>query len=126
MAQVKMMAGIESISGKLGNYCFRTMKGTGKVYMHQLPSKGERLLANVKKSHPKFAWVGFFLYLCSGNDHENRFTMSCLQVLLAIIFPPLAVVDRGCGSVLIVFLLTLCGWVPGVIAALIILNKNEY
>lgn len=51
--------------------------------------------------------------------------MSCLQVLFAIIFPPLAVVDRGCGSVLIVLLLTLIGWVPGVLAALIILNKNE-
>jgi uncharacterized membrane protein YqaE (UPF0057 family) len=51
--------------------------------------------------------------------------MSCLQVLLAVIFPPLAVLDRGCGSVLIVFLLTCVGWVPGVIAALVILNKNE-
>ena len=51
--------------------------------------------------------------------------MSCLQVLLAIIFPPLAVIDRGCGSMLIVFLLTLCGWIPGVIGALIILNKNK-
>ena len=51
--------------------------------------------------------------------------MSCLQVLLAIIFPPLAVIDRGCGSVLIVLLLTLCGWIPGVIGALIILNKNS-
>ncbi|MBR4704575.1 MAG: YqaE/Pmp3 family membrane protein [Paludibacteraceae bacterium] len=51
--------------------------------------------------------------------------MSCLQVLLAIIFPPLAVLDRGCGSIVIVTLLTLCGWVPGVIAALIILNKNQ-
>ena len=51
--------------------------------------------------------------------------MSCLQVILAIIFPPLAVIDRGCGSMLIVLLLTLCGWVRGVIAALIILNKNK-
>ena len=51
--------------------------------------------------------------------------MSCLQVILAIIFPPLAVIDRGCGSMLIVFLLTLVGWVPGSIAALIILNKNK-
>ncbi|MCR4965213.1 MAG: YqaE/Pmp3 family membrane protein [Bacteroidales bacterium] len=50
--------------------------------------------------------------------------MSCLRVLLAIIFPPLAVVDCGCGSFLIVTILTCCGWVPGVIAALIILNKN--
>ena len=51
--------------------------------------------------------------------------MSIFRVILSIIFPPLAVLDRGCGSVLIVFLLTLCGWVPGVIAALVILNKNE-
>ena len=51
--------------------------------------------------------------------------MSCLQVLLTVIFPPLAVIDRGCGSVLIVFLLTCLGWVPGVIGALIILNKNN-
>ena len=49
--------------------------------------------------------------------------MSLIRVILAIIFPPLAVIDRGCGSMLIVFLLTLCGWVPGVIAALIILNN---
>lgn len=51
--------------------------------------------------------------------------MSFLRVLLSILFPPLAVYDRGCGSMLIVFLLTLCGWVPGVIAALIILNKSK-
>lgn len=51
--------------------------------------------------------------------------MSVLRVILAIIFPPLAVIDRGCGSFLIVFILTLLGWIPGVIAALIILNKKE-
>ena len=49
--------------------------------------------------------------------------MSCLRVLLAIIFPPLAVLDQGCGSILIVMILTCFGWVPGVLAALIILNK---
>lgn len=51
--------------------------------------------------------------------------MSFIRVLLAIIFPPLAVVDKGCGSFLIVFILTCLGWIPGVIGALIILNKNE-
>ncbi|MBQ8761254.1 MAG: YqaE/Pmp3 family membrane protein [Bacteroidales bacterium] len=50
--------------------------------------------------------------------------MSLFRVILSIIFPPLAVIDCGCGSVLIVFLLTLCGWIPGVIGALVILNKN--
>ncbi|PKO97111.1 MAG: YqaE/Pmp3 family membrane protein [Bacteroidetes bacterium HGW-Bacteroidetes-7] len=52
--------------------------------------------------------------------------MSFLRVLVCILFPPLAVIDYGCGSVLIVFLLTLAGWVPGVIAALIIVNRNRY
>lgn len=51
--------------------------------------------------------------------------MSLIRVIFSIIFPPLAVIDKGCGSVLIVFILTLCGWIPGVIGALIILNKQE-
>lgn len=49
--------------------------------------------------------------------------MSLFRVLLSIIFPPLAVLDKGCGSVLIVLLLTCAGWTPGVIGALVILNK---
>jgi len=48
--------------------------------------------------------------------------MSFWRVLIAIFFPPLSILDKG-GSVLIVLLLTLCGWVPGVIAALVILNN---
>jgi uncharacterized membrane protein YqaE (UPF0057 family) len=51
--------------------------------------------------------------------------MSLLRVILAIIFPPLAVVDKGCGSFLITLILTLCGWIPGVIAALIIVNEKK-
>lgn len=51
--------------------------------------------------------------------------MSFIRVILSIIFPPLAVIDKGCGLVLIVFILTLCGWIPGVIGALIILNKQN-
>jgi uncharacterized membrane protein YqaE (UPF0057 family) len=50
--------------------------------------------------------------------------MSLLRVILSIIFPPLAVLDKGCGSILIVLLLTCAGWIPGVIGALVILNKN--
>lgn len=46
--------------------------------------------------------------------------MGCLRAILCIVFPPLAVLDRGCGTVLIVFALTLAGWVPGAVAALIL------
>lgn len=51
--------------------------------------------------------------------------MNIFRVILAIIFPPLAVIDQGCGSIIITLLLTICGWVPGVIAALVILNKAD-
>jgi uncharacterized membrane protein YqaE (UPF0057 family) len=51
--------------------------------------------------------------------------MSIWRVLLSILFPPLAVIDKGCGSILIVLILTFCGWIPGVIAALIIINNPK-
>ena len=50
--------------------------------------------------------------------------MGFFRALLAIILPPLAVLDKGCGSILIVTLLTLCGWIPGIIAALVINNRQ--
>ncbi len=46
--------------------------------------------------------------------------MSLFRALLCIVFPPLAVLDRGCGTVVIVTLLTLAGWAPGAIAALLL------
>ncbi|MCK5639132.1 MAG: YqaE/Pmp3 family membrane protein [Flavobacteriaceae bacterium] len=52
--------------------------------------------------------------------------MSFWRVLLSILLPPLAVLDKGCGSIIIVLLLTFAGWVPGVIAALVILNNPKY
>jgi len=52
--------------------------------------------------------------------------MSLWRVILEIVFPPLAILDKGCGSILIVFILTLLGWIPGVIAALVILNNPKY
>ena len=50
--------------------------------------------------------------------------MSCLRAILCIIFPPLAVLDKGCGSVILVTALTLCAWVPGVIGAILICSKK--
>lgn len=51
--------------------------------------------------------------------------MSCFRVILCIIFPPLAVLDKGCGSIVITTILTLFGWIPGVIAALVINNQPQ-
>jgi uncharacterized membrane protein YqaE (UPF0057 family) len=51
--------------------------------------------------------------------------MGFLRVLLCIIFPPLSVLDQGCGSIMLVSILTICGWVPGVIAALVIVTRKD-
>lgn len=51
--------------------------------------------------------------------------MSVPRAILCILLPPLAVLDKGCGSVLLVAILTLIGWVPGIVGALIICLKKE-
>ena len=51
--------------------------------------------------------------------------MGCGRTLLCIILPPLAVLDKGCGSIVLISLLTLAGWVPGVIGALVINNRAK-
>lgn len=51
--------------------------------------------------------------------------MGCFRVLLCIIFPPLAVLDKGCGTLVLVSILTLCGWVPGAIGALVVCSQDK-
>ena len=46
--------------------------------------------------------------------------MGCLRAILCVLFPPLSVIDRGCGALIIVTILTITGWLPGVFAALFI------
>jgi uncharacterized membrane protein YqaE (UPF0057 family) len=46
--------------------------------------------------------------------------MGWLRAILCFVMPPLAVIDRGCGTFVIVTILTILGWIPGVIAALVI------
>lgn len=43
MARVTFPMGIEKISGRVGNVCFRTMKATGKVYVGRMP-EGRRTM----------------------------------------------------------------------------------
>ena len=51
--------------------------------------------------------------------------MGLFRVLICLFCPPLAVLDKGCGSIIIVAVLTGVGWVPGVIAALVICNSED-
>ncbi len=57
----------------------------------------------------------------SGND----FFVLLVRYLLCLIFPPLAVFDKGCGTMLLVLLFTLFGWLPGTILAFLICFKDK-
>ena len=57
--------------------------------------------------------------------YNNFAFMNITRVILCVIFPPLAVIDKGCGSILIVSILTIAGWVPGIVGALLILNRDD-
>ena len=48
-----------------------------------------------------------------------------LRYLLYLIFPPLAVVDKGCGTIMLVLLFTLFGWLPGAILAFLICIRDR-
>ena len=52
------------------------------------------------------------------------FLMGILRAIVCILLPPLAVIDKGIGSFLIVLVLTLCGWIPGVIGAMVICTRT--
>ena len=50
--------------------------------------------------------------------------MSLIRGIACLLFPPLAVIDKGCGSILIVFVLSVLGWLPGVIAAVVFCMRD--
>lgn len=53
-------------------------------------------------------------------------TSKLLRLGLAFLLPPVAVLDKGCGAVVLVMILTIAGWLPGVVlAALMILTEDH-
>jgi uncharacterized membrane protein YqaE (UPF0057 family) len=55
----------------------------------------------------------------------NDLLVMIIRYLLCLVFPPLAVFDKGCGTMLLVFLFTLFGWLPGTILAFLICLKDK-
>ena len=48
-----------------------------------------------------------------------------IRIILCIIFPPLAVIDKGIKIILLVLLLTCFGWIPGSIVALYLCYSDK-
>lgn len=51
--------------------------------------------------------------------------MGFWRAVICILLPPLAVLDKGCGSILLVTVLTILGWIPGIIGAMVICTRRE-
>ena len=67
----------------------------------------------------------YYVTLAKGKCPVYGVVMGLMRVLICLFCPPLAVLDKGCGSFLIVLILTGAGWVPGTIAALVICNNSD-
>lgn len=70
------------------------------------------------------ALTSFLCYICftSSDPHadKNLHNSDIFKIILAVILPPLGVfLERGCGSDLLInILLTVLGYIPGIIHAL--------
>jgi uncharacterized membrane protein YqaE (UPF0057 family) len=51
--------------------------------------------------------------------------MDIRRLTLAFVMPPAAVMNKEAGTIMLTGLLTLLGWVPGVVAALVMINQEE-
>ncbi len=51
--------------------------------------------------------------------------MDIRRLILAVILPPAAVMNKEAGTIMLTGLLTLLGWVPGVVAAFVMIAQEQ-
>lgn len=51
--------------------------------------------------------------------------MDIRRLILAFILPPAAVMNKEAGTIMLTGILTLWGWIPGVIAALVMISQEQ-
>ena len=51
--------------------------------------------------------------------------MDIRRLVLAFVLPPAAVMNKEAGTIMLTGILTVLGWVPGVVAALIMIGQEQ-
>lgn len=51
--------------------------------------------------------------------------MDIRRLILAFIMPPAAVMNKEAGTIMLTGILTLWGWIPGVVAALVMISQEQ-
>jgi uncharacterized membrane protein YqaE (UPF0057 family) len=51
--------------------------------------------------------------------------MDIRRLILAFILPPAAVMNKEAGTIMLTGMLTLWGWIPGVVAALVMISQEQ-
>lgn len=64
---------------------------------------------------------------CTGLGWPARYTgnVNPLRAIVCCVIPPLGVLDRGPKAIVITTILTVLGWVPGVITALVLASQPK-
>ena len=109
--------------------CCRKVNGYWKLHLHCKLSTGGGSFVSFLDKNTKMVRMN---RKAAMSDSDNKKTtgkdtsVRIIRYLLYIIFPPLAVTNRGCATMTVVLLLTLLGWFPGVFFAfLICLNDRN-
>ena len=59
----------------------------------------------------------------SAFGYDGLGLMPWYRVVLAIVCPPLSIVDKGLKAIILTCVLTFLGWVPGVVCALVYASR---
>ena len=51
--------------------------------------------------------------------------MDIRRLVLAVILPPAAVTNKEAGTIMLTGILTVCGWLPGVVTALFLIAQEK-
>jgi|GEM_PF-124223 uncharacterized membrane protein YqaE (UPF0057 family) len=63
--------------------------------------------------------IKFYLF------HKKEIDMDIRRLLLAVILPPAAIMNKEAGTIMLTGLLTLLGWLPGVVFALFLISQEQ-
>lgn len=64
-------------------------------------------------------------HIISATTSNLEHLMDIRRLILAFILPPAAVMNKEAGTIMLTGILTLWGWIPGVIAALVMISQEQ-
>jgi uncharacterized membrane protein YqaE (UPF0057 family) len=64
-------------------------------------------------------------FVSASTTSNLEIIMDIRRLILAFVLPPAAVMNKEAGTIMLTGILTLWGWVPGVVAALVMISQER-